>query len=61
LIAHRYLRHDRRLTREALARLMEEDAQEDPDETEAAHDAEEEVVEERISLGCPTQMAVFHR
>ncbi|HEX3541030.1 MAG TPA: 3' terminal RNA ribose 2'-O-methyltransferase Hen1 [Acidimicrobiales bacterium] len=49
LIAQRYLRHDRRLTRDALARLME-DAQDDPDEAEGARDAEEEAVEERISL-----------
>jgi hypothetical protein len=44
LIAHRYLRHDRRLTRDALARLMEEDVQDDPDEVEAGHDAEEATV-----------------
>ncbi len=50
LIAHRYLRHDRTLTRDALARLVEEDTPDDPDETGAAHDAEEEAVEERISL-----------
>jgi len=53
LIAQRYLRHDRRLTRDALARLVlvEEEAPEaDPDEAVAAHDAEEEAVEERISL-----------
>jgi 3' terminal RNA ribose 2'-O-methyltransferase Hen1 len=49
LIAHRYLRHDRRLTTDALARLLE-DAADDPDEAAAAHDAEEEAVEERISL-----------
>ena len=49
LIARRYLRHDRRLTTDALARLTEE-AVEDPDEAAAAHDAEEEAVEERISL-----------
>ena len=50
LVAHRYLRHDRRLVRDALARLLEEDVQDDPDEAEAAHDAEEAAVEERISL-----------
>ncbi|MDQ4097817.1 MAG: 3' terminal RNA ribose 2'-O-methyltransferase Hen1 [Actinomycetota bacterium] len=50
LIAHRYLRHDRRLTREALARLLEEDAPDDPDEVQAAHDAEEAAVEERVRL-----------
>ena len=49
LIAHRYLRHDRRLTTDALARLLADDV-EDPDEVEAAHDAEEEVVEQPLSL-----------
>ena len=47
LIATRYLRHDKRLTREALARLLEEDAPEDPDEADASRDAEEAAVEER--------------
>jgi 3' terminal RNA ribose 2'-O-methyltransferase Hen1 len=50
LIAHRYLRHDRRLTRDALARLMDDDTPDDVDEVASAHDAEEAVVEERISL-----------
>jgi 3' terminal RNA ribose 2'-O-methyltransferase Hen1 len=50
LITRRYLRHDRRLTTEALARLMDDDAPEDPDEALAAQDAEEEVVEAPISL-----------
>jgi 3' terminal RNA ribose 2'-O-methyltransferase Hen1 len=50
LIARRYLRHDGGLTRDALARLLEEDSPGDPDEAQAAHDAEEAVVEERISL-----------
>ncbi|MGH9157349.1 MAG: 3' terminal RNA ribose 2'-O-methyltransferase Hen1 [Acidimicrobiales bacterium] len=50
MIACRYLRHDRRLTRDALARLLEEDVQDDPDAVVGAHDAEEAVVEERISL-----------
>jgi len=49
LITRRYLRHDRQLTREALARLMEDDVS-DPDEAEADHDAEEEAVERPISL-----------
>jgi 3' terminal RNA ribose 2'-O-methyltransferase Hen1 len=51
LIARRYLRHDRRLTRDLLARLIDEDAGDDPDQVAAAHDAEEAAVEERISLG----------
>ena len=59
LITHRYLRHDRHLTRDALARLMEEDTQDDPDETEAAHDAEEAAVEERISLNDQRLAAVI--
>jgi 3' terminal RNA ribose 2'-O-methyltransferase Hen1 len=49
LIAHRYLRHDRGLTDDALARLLDDDMA-DPDEAEARHDTEEEVVEKRISL-----------
>jgi 3' terminal RNA ribose 2'-O-methyltransferase Hen1 len=47
-IARRYLKHQRYLMREALARLTEEDA--DPDEVAAAQAAEEGVLEERISL-----------
>jgi 3' terminal RNA ribose 2'-O-methyltransferase Hen1 len=43
LISERYLKHQGRLTREALLRLM--------DETEDGGDLEEEAVEERISLG----------
>ena len=50
LIATRYLRHDRRLTRDALARLLEDEAQPDPDLAGEAQDAEEAAVEERISL-----------
>ena len=49
LIVARYLRHDRRLTATAVARLLEED-QSDPDADEHARDLEEEAVEERISL-----------
>ena len=49
LITRRYLRHDRQLTREALARLMEDDVT-DPDEAGADHDAEEEAVEKPLSL-----------
>ncbi len=49
LITQRYLRHDRRLTREALARLLEDDPT-DPDEAATAHDAEEEAVEAPIRL-----------
>jgi 3' terminal RNA ribose 2'-O-methyltransferase Hen1 len=49
LITRRYLRHDRQLAREAMARLMEEDVT-DPDEADADHDAEEEAVEKPLSL-----------
>ena len=59
LIAHRYLRHDRRLTSDLLARLIEEDVEGDPDEAAAAHDAEEAAVEERISLNDQRLAAVI--
>ena len=45
-IVRRYLKHQRQLTREALAQLREEDAQ----ETDESGQAEEEQVEERIGL-----------
>jgi 3' terminal RNA ribose 2'-O-methyltransferase Hen1 len=47
LIAHRYLRHDRRLTSDALARLVEDEAAE-PDPQE--QDAQEESAERRVGL-----------
>ncbi len=52
LIARRYLRHDRRLADDALARLAELDGTTpaDPGELEDAADAVEQAVEERISL-----------
>lgn len=50
LIARRYLRHDKRLVRDALARLEDEDSPEDPDQLVAAYDAEEEAVEKPLSL-----------
>ena len=49
LIADRYLRHDRQLTREAMSRLQEDD-QLDPDEVAQAHDEEEAAVEKPLSL-----------
>jgi len=49
LITHRYLRHDRQLTREALTRLMEDDPN-DPDDVAEKHDAEEEAVERPLRL-----------
>ncbi len=49
LIARRYLRHQRRLTDDALARLTDEDAP-DPDRQEEERAGEEEAVERRINL-----------
>ena len=49
LITRRYLRHQERLAREALTRLLEED-QPDPDLSDQLRDREEERVEERIGL-----------
>jgi 3' terminal RNA ribose 2'-O-methyltransferase Hen1 len=51
LIAHRYLRHDRQLTSEALARLLEDDAGDgDLDEAAREQDAQEEAAERRVGL-----------
>jgi 3' terminal RNA ribose 2'-O-methyltransferase Hen1 len=49
LITRRYLRHQKGLTHEALARLLEED-QPDPDLSEQHHDRQEEQVEASIGL-----------
>jgi 3' terminal RNA ribose 2'-O-methyltransferase Hen1 len=49
LIAHRYLRHDRRLASDALARLLEDDAC-DPDQAVQEQDAREEAAERRVGL-----------
>ncbi len=49
LIVDRYLKHQPRLTRLALARLLEED-QFDPDASEATHGEEEERVEAHLGL-----------
>ena len=49
LITRRYLRHQRSLTRTALARLVETETPE-ADEVAQKHDAEETAIEERISL-----------
>jgi 3' terminal RNA ribose 2'-O-methyltransferase Hen1 len=49
LIANRYLRHDAGLTREAVTRLQEEDA-DDPEQLAQTQDAEEELVERPLSL-----------
>jgi 3' terminal RNA ribose 2'-O-methyltransferase Hen1 len=47
-ITRRYLKHQMRLTRSALARLVDED--DDPDGAELAHNQEEQAVERRLSL-----------
>ena len=49
LIANRYLKHQRRLAREVLVRLIGEEEPE-ADETAAAHTQEEEAIEKPISL-----------
>jgi 3' terminal RNA ribose 2'-O-methyltransferase Hen1 len=49
LIARRYLRHDQRLTRAALAALFADDAA-DPDRSDQEQDAGEESVERQVSL-----------
>jgi 3' terminal RNA ribose 2'-O-methyltransferase Hen1 len=49
LIAQRYLRHDRRLTRDALARLVADEAA-DPDRADERQDAAEQAAEHRIGL-----------
>ncbi|HEY6034345.1 MAG TPA: 3' terminal RNA ribose 2'-O-methyltransferase Hen1, partial [Kofleriaceae bacterium] len=48
-IVRRYLKHQRRLTREALERLLADDEQ-DVDETEESKEREEQSIEERVSL-----------
>jgi 3' terminal RNA ribose 2'-O-methyltransferase Hen1 len=59
LITRRYLRHDRRLTRDALARLIEADGSlEDPDEAQQAHDAEEAEIEKPVRLNEQRMTAV---
>jgi 3' terminal RNA ribose 2'-O-methyltransferase Hen1 len=49
LIARRYLRHDRQLTRAALARLVADEAT-DPDRADAENDAAEEAAERKVGL-----------
>ena len=60
LIANRYLRHDATLTREAVARLQEDDA-DDPEQVAETQDAEEEVVERPLSLNEQRLAAVIRR
>lgn len=56
-ITRRYLKHQHRLMREALARLTENE--EDPDELAEKHATEEVVLEERISLNQQRMGAVL--
>jgi 3' terminal RNA ribose 2'-O-methyltransferase Hen1 len=55
LIARRYLRHDQRLTRDALARLFEDEA-DDPDRRDQESDAGEESVEQKAETGGGTSL-----
>jgi 3' terminal RNA ribose 2'-O-methyltransferase Hen1 len=55
LIARRYLRHDQRLTRDALARLFEDEA-DDPDRRDQESDAGEESVEQKAEAGRGTSL-----
>jgi 3' terminal RNA ribose 2'-O-methyltransferase Hen1 len=51
LITRRYLRHDRRLTGDALARLVDaDDSTDDPDEAQQVNDAEEAAIERPVRL-----------
>ncbi|MBX7259726.1 MAG: 3' terminal RNA ribose 2'-O-methyltransferase Hen1 [Candidatus Hydrogenedentes bacterium] len=59
-IAHRYLKHHRRLTRMALARLVEEEAA-DPDVEVAVQDVEEAETERSLSLNEQRLSAVLHQ
>jgi 3' terminal RNA ribose 2'-O-methyltransferase Hen1 len=63
LITRRYLRHDRRLTRDALARLLADDGggAEDPDAADVERDREEEAVERPLSLAEQRLAAVVDR
>jgi 3' terminal RNA ribose 2'-O-methyltransferase Hen1 len=58
LITRRYLRHDQRLTRDALARLFEDEAS-DPDRADEQADAAEDSVEQAISLQAQRLAAVL--
>jgi 3' terminal RNA ribose 2'-O-methyltransferase Hen1 len=49
-ITRRYLRHQRTLTREALARMLEQEGDPDPDARQEANEAAEEAVERPLSL-----------
>jgi len=57
-ITRRYLKHQRRLTGDALARLAVEDDL-DPDASEREHDAEEEQIEKPLSLNAQRMGSVL--
>jgi 3' terminal RNA ribose 2'-O-methyltransferase Hen1 len=58
-ITRRYLRHQRSLAREALARLVVSEESEAPEEREATRNEEEAVLEQRISLDEQRREAVI--
>lgn len=58
LIVERYLKHRRHLAQAALAQLLDVD-QTEPDEAEEQHDAEEQQVEQKISLNEQRHSAVI--
>jgi 3' terminal RNA ribose 2'-O-methyltransferase Hen1 len=59
MITRRYLRHDRRLTRDAFARLIEADGStEDPDDAQQAYDDEEAAIEKPVRLNDQRMEAV---
>jgi 3' terminal RNA ribose 2'-O-methyltransferase Hen1 len=58
VITHRYLRHQRRLTRRALERLEEEETR-DPDETSLEADRAEQAVERKENLQSVRMRAVL--
>ncbi len=59
MITRRYLRHDRQLTRRALARLIEADGSvEDPDAAQETNDAGEEALERPVRLNDQRMEAV---
>ncbi|MEM6551080.1 MAG: 3' terminal RNA ribose 2'-O-methyltransferase Hen1 [Planctomycetota bacterium] len=58
MIANRYLRHQRSLTRDALARLTA-DEQVDPDADAESHDEQEEAIERPMSLNDQRHAAVI--
>ena len=58
MIANRYLRHQRSLTRDALARLTVEE-QVDPDADAESHDEQEEAIERPMSLNDQRHAAVL--